>query len=381
VNQHPIVAPDPYFIVRSRKMKEKKTRFIGIDLGKRTYEMAITGKGIKVVMSNGKTSVEGRVRLYKKLHPTDRIALEAGTLAFIMAKELEAAVGCKVYVLNPYRLSVIYKSMKKTDKEDALKLAHIIEDFQEERLPLVNVPSDKEMERRKILSGYRRAQQGRGREINRLHALFVNQGITTVVKKDLATAEQRQDLIKVLKGLDLEDAEYLIKIIDHHEARIENLEMKMKKESEGNEMIQRLQEIPGVGLKVSFAISAHIDAGRFENAGQLSNYLGMVPRVYMSGDTVRYGNITKRGNSYIRALLVQASWALIRSRNGGKLKERYEYMTVKKSISKKKAIVAIARRLAEMMYVLMRDGTRYRTMSFIRNNKMVTDITGVKFCA
>ena len=362
-------------------MKEKKTRFIGIDLGKRTYEMAITGKGIKVVMSNGKTSVEGRVRLYKKLHPTDRIALEAGTLAFIMAKELEAAVGCKVYVLNPYRLSVIYKSMKKTDKEDALKLAHIIEDFQEERLPLVNVPSDKEMERRKILSGYRRAQQGRGREINRLHALFVNQGITTVVKKDLATAEQRQDLIKVLKGLDLEDAEYLIKIIDHHEARIENLEMKMKKESEGNEMIQRLQEIPGVGLKVSFAISAHIDAGRFENAGQLSNYLGMVPRVYMSGDTVRYGNITKRGNSYIRALLVQASWALIRSRNGGKLKERYEYMTVKKSISKKKAIVAIARRLAEMMYVLMRDGTRYRTMSFIRNNKMVTDITGVKFCA
>jgi len=362
-------------------MKEKKTRFIGIDLGKRTYEMAITGKGIKVAMSNGTTSVEGRLKLYKKLQPTDKIALEAGTLAFIMAKELEAAVGCKVYVLNPYRLSVIYKSMKKTDKEDALKLAHIIEDFQEERLPLVNVPSDKEMDRRKILAAYRRAQQGRGREINRLHALFVNQGITTVVKKDLASDEQRQASIKMLSGLDREEAEYLVKIIEHHEARIENLEMKMKEESEGNEMIHRLQEIPGVGPMVSFAFSAHVGAERFENAGQLSNYLGLVPRVYMSGDTVRYGSITKRGNSYIRALLVQASWALIRSRNGGKLKERYEYMTIVKSISKKKAIVAIARRLAEMMYVLMRDGTRYRTTCFIHNNEMVTDISGVKFCA
>jgi len=362
-------------------MKEKKTRFIGIDLGKRTYVMAVTGKGIKVTMSNGTTSVDGRLKLYKKLKPTDKIALEAGTLAFIMAKELEAAVGCKVYVLNPYRLSVIYKSMKKTDKEDALKLAHIIEDFQEERLPLVNVPSDEEMERRKILSAYRRAQQGRVREINRLHALFVNQGITTLVKKDLATDKQRQGSIKLLNGLDLEEAEYLVRIIGQHETRMESLEMKMKEESEGNEMLQRLQEIPGVGPMVSFAFSAHVGADRFENAGQLSNYLGLVPRVYMSGDTVRYGSITKRGNSFIRALLVQASWALIRSRNGGKLKERYENMTVEKSISKKVSIVAVARRLAEMMYVLMRDGTRYKPGHFVREKKAAEDLARLALSA
>ena len=362
-------------------MKEKKTRFIGIDLGKRTYVMAVTGKGVKTAVSNGTTSAEGRLKLYKKLQPTDKIALEAGTLAFIMAKELEAAVGCKVYVLNPYRLSVIYKSMKKTDKEDALKLAHIIEDFQEERLPLVNVPSDKETGRRKILSAYRRVQQDRVREINRLHALFVNQGITTVVKKDLASGERRQDSVKMLGGLDLEDAEHLVGIIERHEKRIEKLEMKMKEESEGNEVIQRLQEIPGVGPMVSFAFSAHVGAERFENTGQLSNYLGLVPRVYMSGDTVRYGSITKRGNSYIRALLVQASWALIRSGNGGKLKERYEYMTVEKSISKKKAIVAIARRLAEMMYVLMRDGTRYEPGPFVREKKAAEDLARLALSA
>jgi transposase len=364
-------------------MKEKKTgpRYIGIDLGKRTYEMAIVVKGGKVTMSNGKTYPEGRQKLYGKLQPTDKVALEAGTLAFIMAKEIESAVGCQVYVLNPYRLCIIYKSMKKTDKEDALKLAHIIEDFQEERLPLVPVPSDKEMERRKILASYRRVQQSRNREINRLHALFVNQGITTIVRKDLATGEKRKEAIKILTGLDREEAEYIVNILEQHDNRIEILDKKINQEAKEDEVMQRLQDVPGIGPMVSFAFAAHVGAERFENAGQLSNYIGLVPRVYMSGDTVRYGNITKRGNSYLRALLVQASWALIRTKNGGKLKDRYEYMTKEKSMSKKKSIVAVARRLAELMYVLMRDCTKYEKRPFICEKEMVQDISGIKFCA
>jgi len=364
-------------------MKEKKaeTRYIGIDLGKRTYEMAIVGKGSKVKMSNGKTYTEGRQKLYRKLQPTDKVAIEAGSLAFIMAKEIEAAVGCQVYVLNPYRLSVIYKSMKKTDKEDALKLAHIIEDFQEERLPVVPVPSAKEMERRKILAGYRRVQQSRSREINRLHALFVNQGITTIVRKDLSTDEDRKTAIQILSGLDREEANYLVEILEQHEKRIEVLDKKVKEESKEDEVVQRLQSIPGVGPMVSFAFAAHVEAERFENAGQLSNYLGLVPRVYMSGDTVRYGSITKRGNSYLRALLVQAAWSLTRTKKGGKLKERFEYMTIQRSIGKKKSIVSIARRIAELMYVLMRDGTEYEYRPFIKNGEVVRDITGIKFCA
>jgi len=122
---------------------------VGIDLGKRTYELAIVGSG-SVKKSNGRTCVSGRQLLYKKLLPCDKVALEAGNMAFIIAKEIEAAVGCRVYVFNPSNLPLIYKSMKKTDKEDALKLAHIIEDFQEDRLPLVAVPGEKEIKRRKI---------------------------------------------------------------------------------------------------------------------------------------------------------------------------------------------------------------------------------------
>jgi hypothetical protein len=63
-------------------------------------------------------------------------------------------------------------------------------------------------------------------------------------------------------------------------------------------------------------------------------------------------------------LLVQGGWALIRSKEGGALRERYEYMTKEKGIGKKKAIVAIARRLGVLLWSLMKDGGRYEVRHF-----------------
>jgi hypothetical protein len=73
--------------------------------------------------------------------------------------------------------------------------------------------------------------------------------------------------------------------------------------------------------------------------------------VYISGSLVRYGHSTKRGNGYLRALT--------RSKDGGALKERYDYMTREKGIGKKKAIAAIARRPGELMYILLKQKATY----------------------
>jgi transposase len=74
-----------------------------------------------------------------------------GNLAFIMAKEIVAQVGCEVVVLNPGKLALIYGSMKKTDKEDSLKLARLVQKYDNSELPTVSVPSDQEMDRRELL--------------------------------------------------------------------------------------------------------------------------------------------------------------------------------------------------------------------------------------
>jgi transposase len=318
-----------------------------------------------VVFHEGKTTVDGRVRLYGKLKAGDKIALEAGNLAFIMAKEIGKAVaGCAVRVLSPSHLPVIYLTDKKTDKEDSLKLAHIVADRPDSRLPIVAVPSDEEMARRKLLSSYRREQGSRNQGINRLHALFVHVGITTVVKKDLADEETRKETIRQLSGPEREEAEHLLICLAQYEKRIGELEGQMAEQAKGDKRIQRLRTIPGVGPKIAFAFAAHVGEERFANAGQVGNYLGLVPKVSISGSIIHYGHITKRGNGYLRALLVQGAWAITWSKDGGALRERFEYMTKVKGKGKKKAIVAIARRLAELMYTLLKKGEDYEVRHF-----------------
>jgi predicted NBD/HSP70 family sugar kinase len=74
-------------------MEDVKRRFLGIDLGKRTYEIAIIDEKGKVRHSNGRTTPDGRQSLCKKLKATDRVAIEAGNLAFQMAKEMMYKTG------------------------------------------------------------------------------------------------------------------------------------------------------------------------------------------------------------------------------------------------------------------------------------------------
>jgi transposase len=234
-------------------------------------------------------------------------------------------------------------------------------DRPDSRLPIVPVPGDAETEKRKVLSSYRRTQENRTRAINRLHGLFVRAGITTAVKPnlrfaDLADAERRAETIRQLRGFEREEAGYLAEMPGACGRRIGELEERMAEQAKRDEGIGRLRSIPGVGPKITYAVTAHAGVERFENMGQASAYPGLTPRVSISGSPVRYGHSTKRGNGYLRALLVPGARALTRSKDGGALKERYDYMTKEKGIGKKKAI---ARRLGELMYTLLKQKTEY----------------------
>jgi transposase len=341
-------------------MEEEKRRYVGIDLGKREYTMAIIDRKRKMRIHQGKTDDHGRQALYRLLEKDDKVALEAGNLAFIMAREIQERAGCEVRVLNSAKLPIIWDAPTKTDKEDAMKLAHLVEDRRDEKLPIVPLPSEKEMERRKTLSSYGREMKNRTRHINTLHAIFVHQGHTTIVKKNLATVEKRQAAVKLLKGLEREEAEWILKYLELYEQRIKELKCRMQKEAKEDEDMKNLQTIPGVGPVVAYAFTAHVgDGSRFSTGAQVSNYIGFVPRLDYSGNTRREGPITKRGNGYLRGLLVQAAWSMVRCKRESSLKERYICLTFFGGKSKKKTIVSIGRRLAELMYSVLRDKSNY----------------------
>jgi transposase len=336
----------------------------------------VIGKSGKVTHSNGRTSIEGRQGLYKKREKADKVAVKAGNGAFVMAKEMIVRVGCEVVIPHPGKPALIYGSMKKRDKEDSLKLARIIGQFRDEQLPKVALPGDQEMRRRKLIAAHARVVKYRTRMINLLHGLFPRQGITTIVRKDLARREEREEAIQRLSGQEREEAVWAARVIAEHEGRIAKPDEQMAGEREGDEQNAGLMKVPGIGPVVSLAFVAFIgDGSRFENASQVSNNPGLAPRVDISGRIVKYGGITKRGNTYVRALLVQASWTLIKAKEGGVLKERYVYMTGEKGVGKKGTIVAIGRRVAELLWTLLRNGSDYESRKFAGHSTAADMVT------
>lgn len=338
----------------------EQKRFVGIDLGKRTYEMKIIGINGKVTGTNGQTNPSGRKLLYRKLLATDRVAIEVCSLGMVMAKEIQKEVGCEVVLLNPSQLVLIYRSIKKNDKEDALKLARLVQKYKNEELPKVELPTEHEENLRQILTEIRQLKNDRTKEINRLHAIFVECGITEIKKKDLATIDNRIKCIKMLKGIALAQAERILKKLELVESQTEEVEELLDKEIDGDKNIEKLTEIPGVGKQLASAYVAFIgDGSRFPNASTIGAATGLVPRLDMSSTVCRMGHITKCGNKNLRTLLILAAWSHVRSRDGGALKDKFLYMTRFQSKGKKIAIVAIARKLAELMYILLKNDTSY----------------------
>jgi transposase len=347
------------------KEEQKIDRYVGIDLGKRTYELKLFNRDDTTEGWNGVTTLEGRLKLYARLRKTDRVGIEVCALAMKMAKEMEERVGCDVVVLNAGKLAVIYASMKKTDKEDALKIARLIRRIPKKELPTVELPTEEEWQMRKMISERRQMKSGRTREINMLHALFVNCGITDVVKKDLSTMEKRRETMKRLFGYDAETGARIAARLEMLEAQIEEMDKKIEAEAAKNKDVELLKTIPGVGTATAMAFCAWVGKGdRFSNRDEVANFVGLVPRLDISCSIVRVGGITRRGNSLLRSLLVMAAWSLVRTKNGGALREKYKYMTEVKNKGKKKAIVMVSRKLACLMWTMLRTRQVYEERKF-----------------
>ena len=140
-----------------------------------------------------------------------------------------------------------------------------------------------------------------------------------------------------------------------HKQRIKELKAGMQRKVKEDEDMKILQTIPEVGTVVAHAFTAPVgDSSRFSKGAQVSNYIWFVLRLDYSGTIQHNGHITKRGNGYLRGLLVQA-----RNKEGGALRARYMHYTLCQGASKKKTVVSIARKLTKHMYSVLLSKTAY----------------------
>lgn len=338
-------------------MEEGNARYVGVDVAKATMVVRIIKedeKGFKIIRWHGKTDGKGRENLIKMLMKNDVVGIEAGEPAFTIAREIRDTVGANVLPLNPGKLAVIYRSMRKTDADDALKLARLVMRIPENELPVVAIPSEEERMNRAIVSEDDFLKTTRTRIILRLHSVYVRAGITQLTRKDLKVAEKRRLSLELLSGKPeyfRKEAERLERLLVPVEEEIEMVETEVTNELQKNDLAPILMSVPGVGPAMAMVYLAHIGKeDRFGNAAQVSNYVGFVPRLDFSGKTERSGHITKRGCKHIRRIAVQSAWALVRSKQGGALKEKYLDLRTRRG--KKIAIVAIAKKMVELLWVM-----------------------------
>lgn len=122
----------------------------------------------------------------------------------------------------------------------------------------------------------------------------------------------------------------------------------------------RLRTAPGVGPVTATAFVATLDdVTRFAGAHQVEAYHGLVPTEYSSGEKQRRGAITKAGNPRMRWLLVEAARGVLRSKrpDTADLRTWAERIAVRRG--RRTAVVALARRLAGILYAMWRDGSDY----------------------
>jgi transposase len=125
-------------------------------------------------------------------------------------------------------------------------------------------------------------------------------------------------------------------------------------------VVKRLMTLPGIGpITVTAFVAALDSVSRFERAGQVTSYLGLVPQEHSSGEQ-HLGRIMRSAQPYLQSLLVQTAWRLSRSSNPATTAFRTWGEAVARRRGKKVAMVALARRLARTLFAMWRDEADYQ---------------------
>jgi transposase len=128
----------------------------------------------------------------------------------------------------------------------------------------------------------------------------------------------------------------------------------------GDKVVARLCTVPGVGPVTATSFASTLDdVSRFSDAKQVRAYLGLVPSEYSSGERQQRGGISKAGPSRARSMLVEAGWIILRGRNPATEALHEWGARLAAMRGKKVAAVALARKLAGILYAMWRDGTNF----------------------
>jgi transposase len=157
--------------------------------------------------------------------------------------------------------------------------------------------------------------------------------------------------------------EELVSEIVWLEQRIARVGKELKALARGHAVCERLLSIPGIGLLTATALIGFVgDLTRFKNGRHLASFLGLTPREHSSGLRRHLGGISKQGDAYLRTLLIQGARALLIAAKRKPKPDRLQSwaLAIEQSRGSNKAAVAVANKLARLVWVMGTRDVRYQ---------------------
>ena len=340
-------------------MSESKKSTVGLDLGHKSYKACRVNSEGKHEYVAGSVDPKGLQKFIDWLDPQDHIYLETGTNSAAVARQLKKK-GFRVFLLNANRLHFIFKSSRKTDKNDALNIARYAHALDNKDMFIVQIPSEKQANLRQLCHERKRAVKRLTQSKNTFYSLYLNILGRTIKRKEISTIEKMKNVIeRDLPASAHSKAYRVIEEIEFYQEILKKIEAEIKKAlEEFQPLYDLLTSMPGIGMINALAIIAYCgDFSSFRRGAQVAKYAGLVPRIDQSGDKCHYGHLVYDSNKYLRGLLINAAWAHLRCKQNTQLKEFY--YRKKKQIGSKKAIVAVARKMIETLYAMSKTGEFY----------------------
>lgn len=324
----------------------------GMDVAQRSSAICVvTPRGRVEQEREVRTTPEGLQSFFVG-KATMQVYLEAGGQSDWVARQLEG-MGHEPVVIDPGQARAIGWSKLKNDRVDARLLADL---GRAGLLVRVHRRREESEALRRLLvtrAGLVRVRAGLCRQVR---AMLRRAGLVLprVAAEGLVQYMRTHGSCPVHLTPVIEP---LLEVIDEVSRQVDHLERRLQGTAE-DPTVRRLVAIPGVGLIVALTYCAVLDtAARFPDGRRVASYLGLVPSENTSGGKRRLGGITKRGNREVRWLLVQAAHALLRSKQDTALKRWGAALAARKG--KRKAAVAVARKLAVVMWALWKTEVDY----------------------
>jgi len=327
-------------------------RKVALDLGARKTSYCEV-QGGAVIERATVTSVETLWTLLGPEKPPAMVAIEACREAWYVHDLLRTWNNDVVLVdTTRSRRLGIGQHGRKTDRIDAEVLALALE---RGGIPTAHVLSPHRRELRRWLNVRRGLVESRAQIVTTCRGLAREQGL------HLRRCQSRlfaQNARKITHAA-LTVIEPLLRVLDSLNPEIERVEAKLAELCETEPVVKLLMTAPGAGPTIAAAfVSVIDDAQRFRSPHQVESYVGLVPSEDSSGGKRRLGAISKKGNRYLRALLVQGAWSILRAA------DRHDPLrlwaeAVAERRGRKVAVVALARRLVGVLWAMWRDAAPY----------------------